>query len=81
MTLGQLGRFRPILCSIQCYEQWALVEGVMGCFVVCCCGKWWGVVLNKSHHVGDDDYFFVARGEMVVCLCCRPHIGGHVVTS
>mgnify|MGYP006207566837 CR=1 FL=1 len=47
----------------------------MGCFVVCGGGKWWGVALNKSHHVGDNDYSFVARGEMVVCLCCRPHIG------
>ena len=38
-------------------------------------------MLNKSHHVGDDDYFFVARGEMVVCLCCRPHIGDNVAMS
>ena len=53
----------------------------MGCFVVCGGGEWWDVVLNKSHHVGDDDYFFVARGEMVVCLCCRPHIGDNVVMS
>jgi hypothetical protein len=42
----------------QSYEQWALEEGLMGCFVVCGGGKWWGVALNKSHHVGDNDYQF-----------------------
>jgi hypothetical protein len=53
----------------------------MGCFVMCGGGKWWGVALHKSHHVGDNDYLFVERGEIVVCLCCCPCVGVHVVTS
>ncbi len=30
---------------------------------------------HEGGAVGDNDYFFVARGEMVVCLCCPPRVG------